>query len=605
MARDQIRQSQLVLSFGPGAMLDLPRDSVLVSGLQHWIYRGDELSKSIVTEPRLQSKLGQRFRIGSMELRRPPRAAESEQQPESCVPAFRFPQWFVAEPEARRETGYYRRRLVKHSELQGGRFVDGERKLNVVPVRFVRACVRGHLADIDWKWLLHGAGSDCTAPKWIEERGNTGDLGDVFVTCDCGKRVKMNDVAAQKMNRLGQCQGDRPWLGDHAREECDKPWRLLIRNATNAYFPERMTVISIPAKSLAADERVASVFDLLSQFAHERQGLDYGRKIEPLKTGLEGMLTQDVWTAYDRISTGAPAVARSVKEEELEAITGAAMEQSSDEPEGDFYARELKLESPRKPWMKPIARVILLHRLRAVSALVGFTRFEPSGADIHGELDIDVESAALAQEPRWLPATESRGEGVYVELDSTAVQQWLQAPSVRQRQLELEGGLLAWKATHPETAREHPGTAYTLLHTLAHLLMTSIALECGYPASSLQERIYTVRPGPGAKERFGLLIYTASNDAEGTLGGLIQAGRNIARHLRAALESARLCSNDPVCAQHDPKAPGSEHLSGAACHGCAIAPETSCEMRNEFLDRALVVPTVHCKDAAFFGEFFA
>ena len=78
-------------------------------------------------------------------------------------------------------------------------------------------------------------------------------------------------------------------------------------------------------------------------------------------------------------------------------------------------------------------------------------------------------------------------------------------------------------------------------------------------------------------------------------------GKTIGRSLERALELGRLCSNDPVCAQHDPADPHEERfLHGAACHGCLLIAETSCERRNELLDRALVVPTVATPDAAFF-----
>jgi hypothetical protein len=133
------------------------------------------------------------------------------------------------------------------------------------------------------------------------------------------------------------------------------------------------------------------------------------------------------------------------------------------------------------------------------------------------------------------------------------------------------------------------------LHTLSHLLLQSLALKCGYPASSIRERIYV------AGEQYGLLHYTASPDAEGTLGGLVQQARQIGEHLGAALDAGQLCSNDPVCAQHAPaEALEGRWLHGAACHGCALIAETSCEMRNDYLDRALVVPTLAVPDAAFF-----
>jgi Domain of unknown function (DUF1998) len=140
------------------------------------------------------------------------------------------------------------------------------------------------------------------------------------------------------------------------------------------------------------------------------------------------------------------------------------------------------------------------------------------------------------------------------------------------------------------------GLPYVMLHTLSHLLLTQVALECGYTASSIRERIYA---GPSG---YGILLYTGGAGSEGTLGGLVEVGRTIETHIVKALERAGLCSNDPVCAQHETAEDVEERLlHGAACHGCLFIPETSCERRNEHLDRALVVPTLAHSDVAFFS----
>ena len=140
-----------------------------------------------------------------------------------------------------------------------------------------------------------------------------------------------------------------------------------------------------------------------------------------------------------------------------------------------------------------------------------------------------------------------------------------------------------------------PDSPYLMLHSLAHMLMTTLTLECGYPSSSVRERIYAGEAG------YGILLYTGTTDAEGTLGGLVESGRRLGRYLGMALELGSLCSNDPVCSQHRPS---DEHegryLHGAACHGCLLIAETSCEQFNEHLDRALVVPTVDNLGAEFF-----
>jgi hypothetical protein len=176
------------------------------------------------------------------------------------------------------------------------------------------------------------------------------------------------------------------------------------------------------------------------------------------------------------------------------------------------------------------------------------------------------------------------------------VTKWLARPAVAQRLEDLATGHKLWMEDR-KARRPFPGGPYVLLHTLSHLLIQSLAMRCGYPASSLRERIYA----DALAWRFGILLYTGSPDAEGTLGGLVQEARHIEDHLFLALRMGALCSNDPICAQHAPGASMEKRwLHGAACHGCAFVAETSCEMRNDYLDRALVVPVLGVPDAAFF-----
>jgi hypothetical protein len=239
--------------------------------------------------------------------------------------------------------------------------------------------------------------------------------------------------------------------------------------------------------------------------------------------------------------------------------------------------------------------VVLVHRLREVVALAGFTRCEPQGPDIQGELSVDAKRAALAVDQAWVPAIENRGEGVFLEFDPDMIRAWAERADVIARARVLEKGFDDWKRTRKSSA-DFPGIVYYMLHSFSHLLMTAISLECGYPSSSIRERIFCMAD----EGRFGMLIYTGSSDAEGTLGGLVLAGRSIVRHVRRALEEGALCSSDPVCAYHRPNEHDHQPLHGAACHGCLLVAETSCEQHNDYLDRALVVPTVEGMGIEFF-----
>jgi Domain of unknown function (DUF1998) len=128
--------------------------------------------------------------------------------------------------------------------------------------------------------------------------------------------------------------------------------------------------------------------------------------------------------------------------------------------------------------------------------------------------------------------------------------------------------------------------------------MTEVSLECGYPASSIRERLYC-ESHDAAVPMAGILLMTGTSGAEGTLGGLVEEGRRLGRHLAHAWEEAKLCSNDPVCAHHEPAGLDDRNLEGAACHSCLFVPECSCERFNQYLDRALVVPTLGHEDVAF------
>ena len=591
----QLRQGQVVSTFGPGAMLDLPDHSVLVAGLEHWIGVHDE-----IVEPRLADKLCQLLGVASIKLYAPPPDPQDSTAPPNGIAAWQFPEWFIEQqPSPTDEKLPVRsRRLLHRSALTGGKFIDQDKKRRpVVPVRFVRACRCGHIGDIDWGAFVHGGPSDCKRRQlWIDERGTSGDLSEVWIRCECKAERSMSQAAIVQNRALGHCNGNRPWLGPYEKEQCGEPNRLLIRNASNAYFPQLLSVISLPDRDERIKQAVDSIWDTLEAVENLEQ-LQYERKKAKVRAVLEDLADAEVLAEIQSRTTGNSAVMKSVKQAELETLTASKQELGVDQPDGTFFARTLPSEKWQAPWMSAVQRIVLVHRLREVVAQVGFTRFEAAGPDTQGELEINVRRAALAREPTWLPATENRGEGVFLQFKSAAIEAWVARPEVQNRGRQLETGFNAWLTEHQGSHRMFPGLPYILLHSFAHLLITAVSLECGYPASSIRERIYAL-PGLG----YGVLLYTGTSDSEGTLGGLVEVGRRIHDHMRKALEMGELCSNDPVCAEHQPENTHERRfLQGAACHGCLLIAETSCEQRNEFLDRALLVPTLENLDVEFFN----
>lgn len=243
---------------------------------------------------------------------------------------------------------------------------------------------------------------------------------------------------------------------------------------------------------------------------------------------------------------------------------------------------------------------MLAQKLREVRAQIGFTRIEPLTADLQGEYDLGVQPASLGLTTSWLPATEIRGEGLFIQLDEKAVRAWEQLPVVQRREQALRDGFAAWvlRFENPDHRPQFPGIRFYLLHSLSHLLITAISLECGYAASAIRERIYCAPHDDSRTAMAAILLSTGTPGTEGTLGGLVEQGRQLRTHLREAFDRGVLCSNDPVCAAHSPEDDKAErYLEGAACHGCLFIAECSCERSNQYLDRALVVPTLGVDDA--------
>lgn len=611
MSRVHVRRSQVVSTFGPGALVDLPDQAVLIAGLEHW--RGDA---PLVHEPRLLQKLRHALHLPGLELRAPP-TPDREEDVGVGVGAWLFPEWFIAQYERVSKEHGRSRPLVHHRQLQRGRYiVEGKggktSRMPVVPVRFVQGCPNGHISDIRWFELMHGENGACSGTLWIDEMGTSGDLRDLWLRCDgCGaERVSLAQLqgnlkeSGSSKHVLGLCKGDRPWLGPHAHEkscvdESGRPItnRLLIRHASNAYFPEVERAISIPDTNEALRNAVDAVWEDFLQYAESRDDVTRERRRERVKKALESFSDDLVWQECQRRRAGGGDAARTLKEVELETFLGAKEELGEDVAEGDFFARRLPSHA-RSGVMRDIDRVVLVHRLREVVVQLGFTRFESPGLPVDADVALNVRRAALSLNTQWLPAVENRGEGIFVALDRKAVEAWRERDAVRARAKQFRPGLsaAARQDLSDELVRE-VYMPYMLLHSLSHLLLTAMSLECGYSAASIRERIYL------GDEGYGVLLYTGTPDAEGTLGGLVEVGRHLPRHLRAALELGALCSNDPVCAQHSPDdMHESRAVHGAACHGCLLIAEPSCEHRNELLDRALVVPTVDRADLAFFSH---
>jgi hypothetical protein len=222
----------------------------------------------------------------------------------------------------------------------------------------------------------------------------------------------------------------------------------------------------------------------------------------------------------------------------------------------------------------------------------------PRDFDSAAELPADNRAKISRKPPTWLPASETRGEGIFFQFSEEKIQQWVQQKKAYDREFSLAN--YAWRAGKKlDPNKGYPGIRYVLLHTFSHALIRQLAIECGYTSASITERIYSRNPDEG-DPMAGVLIYTAASDSEGTLGGLCGLGEpdKLGRHIRRALEKMSLCASDPLCSEHT--IGSHDTLHGASCHACSFLPETSCERGNKYLDRAVLVSTVQRSNLVFF-----
>lgn len=586
-----LRQSQVVTTFGPGAMIDLVDHAVIVCGTEKWRFGGN---RKYFSEARLRDTINERRdkALPRLSLEQPfvaPPQGDDQSPSIACgIPVKEFPTWMVCKGCSA---------LIRASQLNadssGRRFHNcSDGKTLCVPVRFVLACKHGHIQDFPWALFAHPKGEQCSRVALRLDEGPTGDLSQIFVRCaGCGSGQALSGAYSDGF--MIQCLGERPWLsGPEAKVDCKlktpKDVRAMARTASNSYFSQVFSSLTIPEQTDEIAELVQKHWEDL-EFAESVSDLERELrkdKFEPLRRFPKEQILEKI--ASQRRNEKIER--KPTRTAEFEQLMASPVDKGEvPQADSNYFARKLKTKS--LPY--GISQVVLCKVLREIRAQVGFTRLEAPNADLQGEFDIGVETAEIGLGTNWLPASEIKGEGLFISLDEKLVQAWEDSPAVKKRREQLFHGFQSWsKEVEKDKPLIFPDVRYYLLHSLSHLLMSAISLDCGYSASAIHERIYCAgrdQPTPMA----AILLSTGTSGTEGSLGGLVEQAKYIQDHLRRAFDLGILCSNDPVCASHSPhNDPAEQYRAGAACHGCLYVAEVSCERFNQYLDRALVVPTI-------------
>jgi hypothetical protein len=236
-------------------------------------------------------------------------------------------------------------------------------------------------------------------------------------------------------------------------------------------------------------------------------------------------------------------------------------------------------------------------------ALRGFTRITSNPISLDDGKKL-LRSNRSQDRINWLPAYQVRGEGIFFELDPNLVKAWKESNEVGTR-INATLKRISAGDIRPSNVTEFVDAGYFLIHTLSHLLIRQLVFDSGYGTASLRERLYVDKTG--AMPRYGVLIYTAAGDSEGTMGGLVSLAEGDAFRMlfNNAIESATWCSTDPICLELGGKGQGPDLCNLAACHACALLPETSCEDMNKFLDRGLLIGTPDLPTLGYFTRNIA
>ena len=601
MGEYRLRRDNLISPWGVGSIAPFPHDeSLMIGGLDNWFDGCTNMSEFEIHDPRLSEQMNwKKFYC-------PPDYRErSKENNEICIPAVRFPLWnycpicgnmdkLTPGSDRKKCKGDMRRKGSNQSYCNKN--AGSSKKLRyLIPERFVAVCEAGHIEDFPVAEWIH-QGDYVYQPGSCKINRSTGggssSLAGIRYTCTCGaSRNMVGAFSRGALDRIGYtCKGNRPWLpeGDNS---CGKSLLVIQRGASNVWFPEVFSSIYIPSDYDILDSDTKDLINMVIEKCGSHR-TDGEVDVDTIKRKISGL--NDAF--YDN-----KCDEKTVLEKVLQRLSGNTQ---SDDSEDSYRYEEYKVliqnsGTPEDPlFVKNIAgkdyskfdfikSVSLVYKLKETRVFKGFRRLK-----IDGEVVDELSARPLD----WLPAIQNSGEGILIQLDYDLLQDWASNEKVKQRIRKID------KSTDP---KERLDPVFVLLHTFSHCLITALANDSGYSSASIRERVYCCQNKNEEYKMAGILIYTASGDSEGSLGGLVRQGvpERLNSIIFRAINDATWCASDPVCIQSEGQ--GQDGCNLAACHNCALLPETSCEHRNKMLDRGVMIGTLDEPEIGFFAQYLS
>ena len=636
---EQIQTRKAISSYGGvGSIIETRDGSILIDNFNDWPFfqtiNGNFEEHNFIIDKRFKNRLSRYFQELEYLVKIPVNDLKQGFKPENqfaFLSAKYFPEWFYCNNCNRFDR-------IDHWKSNWGNNVNSEHKENFYPpkcyccyvknrekkrkfydleqVRFVLTSPNGEIADIPWdKWAMF-LNKKKDNKKEVNETVSEEDiitLANIQVPEDAIFEYKTSDklddlkgiwIIAKRKNgeqlnftTLSGLFNLRIKIQELIpnTKETDILFKPVIRSSNSVYYPNILSSIFIPAN----DELNEYSINLIRE-EHEdgsnaqtiSKNLKRYKNIEIDSTIIQKLINNN----FSERELEIAKTENQYRFDEYKFITTKIEPQKIEDKlifskiDNSFFQNNL------------IKSIFKMDKIKITSVQTSFTRQEPISSSLILE-DEDSEkttkesivkkfTSTFGKTTKYLPAIESFGEGIFFEFNNEILNNWIENnPKIKERIEILIGNKNQFESNFNDDFELNP--KYVLIHTFSHLIIKELEYLCGYPSTSIQERLYI----DDELEMNGVLIYTIAG-SEGSYGGItsICDDNKIGKLIESAMIRAIDCATDPIC--YHTHGQGVANLNLSACFSCTLLPETSCEKFNCYLDRRILVD----KDYGYFKE---
>lgn len=588
-----ISRSQFVLTYGPGSIIETKNGPRIIPamnrGLDGKYFSIDTFESFEIAEIRLskfiQSTSDDQPRIRIVAL--PTNAGLEIPSNSKIYSTFVFPAWKVC---------YGRKGGHKPVLYNGPKCPRCKTDKESSATRFVAACSAGHLDEVNWQYAVHGK-NNCN-PTYYFWKADGSSLSDIVIECPkCGSKKNMKEIYNINFYCTGRIP-EKEWPASkyspyytkaQRPRNCEKKMKIIQRQSTSLRVSETMTLLTIPEfddniSRILQRNDVSMTLDTIMSAPMDFEKLDTQDFINWISGSLKSRITEEVLqiiideinrsgvskflTLYHRLNAEDQSF-MDLMYEEFESLLSAAGTVTD-----NFSMSHPKTIVPDSDFV-PKLLVHPVSKIRTITVQTGYSRLinlidDENPGTIYSGVHLDGNN--------WYPGYEGFGEGIFITFEGGM------NPDISSKfayaDWEQYGDSGMEQKAHWSEVTYKP--EFVWLHTLSHAIIRSLSAHTGYSTVSLRERVYISRDGTNG----GILIYNTSPGEDSGMGGLAGTAEYFQNIVSTAIDNLLICSNDPLCNDVNKSL---ESINGAACYSCLLISETSCEHRNLWLDRHLVI----------------